>query len=470
MRRVVQIVPAAALIVGLILVLSAGSSPYRLLMRVSDANGLRNGSPVVIGGVAVGSVHLDAHERFVTIELNLSRQHAPLGRDVTAAIVAQNVLGQKQVSLTAGDPRLHPAPSGYLIPAAQMTASADLGQLLSTLDAPTRSRLAVLVNELGTAFYGRQLDFHRFITELVPALESGSNLLGQLASENAALGNVLHNANAFVGSLAASRLQIADGLGALGQATQTVAGRQQSLHATLHAAPGALASTRGFLASLQATTGPLASTARLISATGPSLRTALERIAPFTAAATPALQAATSQTAPALTALAASGTPNAGALLPTLLNASTLVRQQVPAVGDALSGSVDNLLALLDNWAHAIQFRDGISHVFRGEATIAPSEYTRLLANLGIPRASGSPARPVHAKRPATPVTTPSAPSATPSPSVHLSVPGLLGGAAAGLKQTLGSLTQSLTSAVNNPTTQSVAGKVKSLLGYLLHP
>ena len=234
------IVSAAAVVVALVLVLSGGSSPYRLLMRVSDADGLRNGSPVVIGGVSVGSVHLDAHERFVTIELNLGRKYAPVGRNVTAAIVSQNVLGQKQVSLTAGDARRDPAASGYLIPAAQTSSSADLDQLLSTLDGPTRSRLAVIVNELGTAFYGRQLDFHQFITELVPALESGSNLLGQLASENAALGTLLQNTNAFVGSLAASRVQIADGLDALGLATQTIAGRQQALRATLHAAPGAL--------------------------------------------------------------------------------------------------------------------------------------------------------------------------------------------------------------------------------------
>jgi phospholipid/cholesterol/gamma-HCH transport system substrate-binding protein len=470
MRRLIQIVPAAALIVVLVLVLSAGSSPYRLLMRVGDADGLRNGSPVVIGGVSVGSVHLDAHERYVTIELNLSRKYAPVGRNVTAAIVSQNVLGQKQVSLTAGDTRRDPAGSGYLIPAAQTAASADLDQLLSTLDDRTRSRLAVLVNELGTAFYGRQLDFHQFITELVPALESGSNLLGQIASENTQLGDLLHNADAFVGSLAASRVQIADGLDALGQATQTIAGRQQSLRATLHAAPQALASTRAFLASLQATTGPLASTARLLSATAPSLRTALQRTTPFTAAATPALQAATSRTAPALSALAASGTPNAGALLPTLVNASALVRQQVPAVGDALNGSIDNLLALLDNWAHAIQFRDGISHIFRGEATIAPSEYTRLLANLGIARTSGSAPRAVHATSPAAPPTPSPAPSTPAAAPVHTTLPGVLGGAASRLNQTLGSLAQSLTGALNSSTAQSVTSKVKSLLGYLLKP
>jgi phospholipid/cholesterol/gamma-HCH transport system substrate-binding protein len=440
-------------------------------MRVSDADGLRDGSPVVIGGVSVGSVHLDAHERYVTIELNLSRRYAPVGRNVTAAIVSQNILGQKEVSLTPGDRRREPAASGYLVPGAQTYASADLDQLLSTLDAPTRSRLAVVVNELGTAFYGRQLDFHQFITELVPALESGSNFLGQLASENAVLGHLLQNTNAFVGSLAASRIQIADGLDALGEATQTVAGRQQSLRATLRAAPRALETARTFLASLQATTGPLASTARLLSSAAPSLQTTLERIAPFTAAATPALQAATSQTAPALSKLAASGTPNAGALLPTLVNTSDLVRQQVPAVGDALNGSIDNLLALLDNWTHAIQFRDGISHIFRGEGTIAPSIYTRLLANLGITPGSTGAARAVHAKpSAATPLTPPSATSTSPTQSVHGSAPGLLGGAASSVKQTLGSLTQSLAALLNNPATQSVGGKVQSLLGYLLKP
>jgi hypothetical protein len=53
---------------------------------------------------------------------------------------------------------------------------------------------------------------------------------------------------------------------------------------------------------------------------------------------------------------------------------------------------------------------------------------------------------------------------------VHISVPGLLGGATSGLKQTHGSVAQSLSTAVNNPTTQSLTGKVKSLLGYLLRP
>lgn len=476
MRRAVSLLAAAAVLLVLILVLSGGASPYRLQMNVGDADGLRDGSPVVIGGMSVGSVHLDAHPQYVTIQLNLSRRYAPVGRNVTAALVSQNVLGQKQVSLTPGDARGDGAPSGYLIPAAQTSTAADLDQLLDTLDAPTRSRLAELVNELGTAFYGRQLDFHQFITELVPALQSGANLLGQLASENAQLGQLLQRTHAFIGSLAASRTQIADGLGALGQATATIAGRQQALRATLHAAPGALATVRAFLASLQSTTEPLASTARLLGATAPSLLSTLQQIAPFTNAAAPALRTATSATAPALTALAATGTSDAARLQPTLANVSGLVRQQVPGVGDTLGGSVDNLFALLNNWAHAIQFRDGISHVFRGEATIAPSQYTRLLANLGITPGSNHAARSAHraaAAAPAEPAapsrpTPPAAPAASPPRS---GLPGTLAGATSGLKQLLGSLTQSLSGGATNASAQSGLGdKVKSLLGYLLKP
>jgi phospholipid/cholesterol/gamma-HCH transport system substrate-binding protein len=420
MRRLAAIGLAAAIAaIAVILIVTSGDGGYILKMRVADANGLRDGSPVVVGGVVVGSVHLDAHFSAVDITLTLDRSHAPVGRNATAAIVAQNVLGQKQISLTVGDPREAPAPSGYVIPSGQTSASTDLDQLLSTLDSPTRARLVVLVNELGTAFAGRKLDFRSFIGQVVPALESGDNVLGQLAQENQRLGTLLGNTDSFIASLAASRVQIADGLDALGRATQTFAGRQDALRSTLRLAPGTLATARSFLGDLQQTTVPLASAARLLTATAPSLTAVLDRLAPFTAAATPALQAATDNAAPALRALGDSSTSNVSALLPTVTDASALVRDQVPAVGDALNGSVDNLLALLHNWSRAIQFRDGISHVFRGEATLAPSMYSRLLANLGIglpkPAASARQVASRAAARPASlPPVQPPPPAASP--------------------------------------------------------
>jgi hypothetical protein len=60
-------------------------------------------------------------------------------------------------------------------------------------------------------------------------------------------------------------------------------------------------------------------------------------------------------------------------------------------VSNTLNHSVDNLLAVLDNWSRAIQFRDGLSHVFRGEASIT-TDVVESLVN----RMLGSKTMPAH--------------------------------------------------------------------------
>ena len=57
--------------------------------------------------------------------------------------MAQNVLGQKQVTLELGDTD-DEAPDGYKIPAPQIEETADLDELLNALDPDTRTRLAVV--------------------------------------------------------------------------------------------------------------------------------------------------------------------------------------------------------------------------------------------------------------------------------------------------------------------------------------
>ena len=111
-------------------------------------------------------------------------------------------------------------------------------------------------------------------------------------------------------------------------------------------------------------------------------------------------------------------------------------------MGDTLNGSIDNLLALLDNWAHAIQFRDGIGHVFRGEATLSPRRKTP-----GCSRFSASPRPPSAPRRSFTLEASlgvlgelvaaglrPRRPRRASAAPVPVSAPGLRGGATSGLE------------------------------------
>ena len=68
---------------------------------------------MTIGGVKAGtvSVRLGDGEKVVA-DLELDREHAPVGRDASAAITAVNFLGRKRVELDKGRVA-DPAPSGH---------------------------------------------------------------------------------------------------------------------------------------------------------------------------------------------------------------------------------------------------------------------------------------------------------------------------------------------------------------------
>ena len=381
MRRVVPIVLAALVAVVAVVLLSGGSDTYTVKLRLANAQGLRKGSPIVVGGVPIGTVDLDANQRDVVVKLNIKRKYAPIGRNATAAVIAQNVLGQKQVRITPGDKR-DPAPEGYTIPSSQIIETTDLDQLLATLDPDTRTRLAVLINETGTGFAGRKLDFKHFLRDLAPALSSGTDVLGQLTRGNRTLTRLLDTSDHFVAAITPQRRKISRMLDVIGQMTETVAARRAALRETLRRAPGGLASARGFLAELRQTTHPLAITGRQLAAAAPSLQLALDRIEPFRRAAAPALATVRRSTAPALRRLGVDGTPALRRVGSTAERLKALSQNELPPVGGALNKSVDNLFAVLENWSRAIQFRDRLGHMFRGEASIAPDLFDSVIGRL----------------------------------------------------------------------------------------
>jgi phospholipid/cholesterol/gamma-HCH transport system substrate-binding protein len=381
MRRLVPaLLAAGALLVAVLLVGGGSDDTYTLKLRLANAGGLRNGSPVVIGGVPIGQVHLNAHRDYVEAELQIKRKYSPIGKDAIAGIIAQNVIGQKQVRVQPGDRRV-PAADGYQLPAGQVLETTDLDQLLSTLDPDTRTRLAILINETGTAFAGRKLDFSTFMREFAPALSSGGKVLNELTVDNRALTRLVGTSDRFVAALARDRKKLARVLDNAGQAAETVATKREQLRATLRQAPGGLRSARTFLAELRRTTTPLGETAKLLTRTAPSLSQVLDRIGPFERQAGPTIRSL-EPLGPIMHRTGVHTSPQLKRLIPTSADLVKLLSTEVPPAGSTLNGSVDNALAAVDNWAHAIQFRDGMGHIFRGEASVAPDAVTSLVDRL----------------------------------------------------------------------------------------
>ncbi len=377
--RLITRVAGVAAIVAVAVILLSGGTSYVIHLRMADALGLRNGSKVVEGGVQVGTVKLGlGPDDQVLATLHIQSRYAPIGRDATAQVTSLNLLGQKSLQLAPGD-RRDAAPSGYTLPA-RVTPATDLDQVLDVLAPDTRSRLTILIDEAGAAFVGRRQDFSALLGELPGSLSAGANLLGALDGNNRTLAELVSNSDGFITALDGRRSELARLVDTLGQTAVTVEPRDAALGNTLRRLPGTLVTAQRFLADLRRTTVPLGPAARDIETVAPPVDAVLLQIAPFTRAARPALSQATTD-APELTELAIKATPVLRVAAPTLEDLSTASVDLAP-VTQALSKSVDNIIATAWNWSHAVELRDGLSHLFRAEFTFSTKTVSYLVQRL----------------------------------------------------------------------------------------
>ncbi|HYF24387.1 MAG TPA: MlaD family protein [Baekduia sp.] len=385
-RIVVAALVVAAVLTTALLAASGGDDDrYAFRAELDNALGLREGSLVTAGGVEIGKVDVDlGRGDRVVVTGRLDEGQGPIGRDARASITSVNLLGQKRLELVKGSAATRPAPSGSTIPSSRITASTDLDEVLAVLAPDVRARLRVLLNEAGAAVVGRGADIGRLLDTLPPTVAKATAVVDRVAADTATLERLLVRSDEVVGDLAAERRSVSRVVDRAGQAAASFAGRRAELRRTLQGAPGALGSLQRFLAQLERAAVPLGPAARDIRASAPELLRTVDELEPFRAAVTPVLQTA-QRTAPQLTRLADGALPVLRRATPSARRLAGFASELVP-VTDTLDKSVHNLIGTVDNWSRAVQYRDGLSHIFRGEAGMTPQtlegvmgRYLRLL-------------------------------------------------------------------------------------------
>jgi phospholipid/cholesterol/gamma-HCH transport system substrate-binding protein len=378
-----------ALVAIAVLVLSTGGTVRHVRLMLANANGLRQGSDVKIGGAKVGSVEKLSltPQGGVVADLAVDPAKARIGAGVSAAITTANLLGAEYVELTPGDPS-RPLASSATIASSQITVPTDLDQVLGVLDADTRTRLQILINELGIAITHRSGDFSAALQQLAPSAVAANRLLTALVSDNHTLGDTVRHADGFIHEITAQRRALVNTVDAAGQTMETVAQRSGQLGETIARAPGTLASLQHFLSDLQATATPLDPAARALIATAPALQSTLIQLSPFERAARPTLAQATA-VAPSLTSLGTQATPVLNQANTPLRTLAKVVADAAPAVTWA-DRSIEDALGAVQGWARSIQLRDGVGHYFRGHITISTALIDELAG--GITRSLASPA------------------------------------------------------------------------------
>ena len=437
--------------VVVVVVLVSGGGGYTVRVQLNNADGLRDGAQVKIGGVPVGSVSSLGlgQDDVVEARLTLDSGHR-VTTMASAAIVPSDLLGSMYVQLTPGTGT--PQPSGATIPASRVTYPVQLDQVLNVLDANTRARLGILIDEAGTALTGRGVDFNQLLTLLPQDFSDGSRMLGQVVSDNHTLADLIAHANAFIADLTPQRSELIALIHAAGRTMTTTAARQADLRAILAKAPSTLASAQRFLAELRQTAEPLKPAAQAITLAAPRLTTTLDQLPGFQRAAQPALSTAV-RAAPLLGELGTQAAPVIEAAQPTARELASFTHSS-GTFSTVAGASIDNALGLIEGWARSIQTSDDIGHVFHGRALVG-AEFLRSLLGSATTTLS-TPSRPAHSA-PAASTHTPTAASKTTTPAAS-PVAKVLGG----LGQTLSGLGQKVSGLG-----QKVIGGVGQLLGDL---
>lgn len=350
---------------------------------LTNASGLKNGSAVRVHGLTAGRVDLRLdNSDHVIATLKLEKGAPTIRKDASAQIVAANFLGQKRIELDPGK-KGREAPDGFRMPASRVSTPTDLDTVLDVFDLDTRLRTQVLLSELGQAVVGRRVDIRTFLHEFPIGVEDAARDLKLLKTDNATMRTLVERSDRFVGEAASHRKQLQRLVDTVGGATGTLNVRRAELRATLARAPGTLRTLRGFLGDLQNTATPLGPAARDITATAPVLDAALDQVPALRKAATPTLATAT-RVAPRLTALSLGATPVLRRANPAARELATFAETS-PKLATTLDRSADNIIPILENWSRAIQFRDQLGHVFRGEAAISPDLYKTMIDRLTAP-------------------------------------------------------------------------------------
>jgi virulence factor Mce-like protein len=369
-----------AVVLGVVLLTGGPRDETSVRLVVPSALGLRDDSEVRVGGVPVGRVRelgLTSGDD-VEVVLGVKNDSVTVGQDASVAIKSLNLLGEKYVELNPGTPAAS-HPSVVTIPASRVTPATDLDQVLDVLDTPTRERLAILINEAGTALTGRHADFSELLTRLPPSLETATHLLNDVVSDNHTLAGLIQDSDRFLATTVKETADLGHFVDSAKGAAQTFAQKDDQLASTLAAAPGGLSALRGFLADLRTTAPPLGQAARRLSATAPDLEDTLDELAPFRNTIQPTLREA-KDVAPSLSRLGQEATPVIARSEPALTSLdrfATAVRPLTETLGDT---AMPDILGFLEGWGRTVQGRDGLSHQFHGRASFGTDFFRHLLA------------------------------------------------------------------------------------------
>ncbi len=142
-----------------------GASSHTMKIVFPSADGLVSGSDVLEAGSKIGYIAdiQPTQNNSALVTISVEDDHWPLHKGITAFIRPKSLLGEKYVDLHDGAQTAAAYDASTVLTAPQNADPVELDQFINSLDAPTRTAIRVLLDDLGAGIAGRGPDLNAAI-------------------------------------------------------------------------------------------------------------------------------------------------------------------------------------------------------------------------------------------------------------------------------------------------------------------
>jgi ABC-type transporter Mla subunit MlaD len=354
-----------------------GGSGYQVRAIFDNAAYAVPGEEVRVAGERVGKIDsLDvAYERKAAVTFSIDTPgFSPFHKDAHCTIRPQSLIGEKYVECTPGSsnsPVLDVVPDGqpgagkHLLPVQSTSSPVDIDLIGDINRLPYRQRLAIIINEFGTALAGRGKDLNEAIHRANPALRETDRVLALLANQNKVLADLAVNSDRVIAPLAAKRRNIAHFINAANATGTATAERSADIERTFQRLPAFLRELRPTLQQLGDFADQTTPVLTDLHTAAPDLNRFITALAPFSRAATTSVVSLGKATV--------IGRPAIVRSLPLTRQLATFAKNALPVSKnlDALTksfdktGGIERLMDYIFFQVTAINGFDGVSHYLR---------------------------------------------------------------------------------------------------------
>ena len=207
MRRIILLTALLATLAAWVTSMAGASDSHTYHIQMYNAFGIVNGSNVRIAGVDIGTV-TDlgiTPEKRADLTVETSGPLGVLGKDTRCASQPQSLIAEYFITCNPKGPALE---DGGTIPPSHVTETVQPDLVQNTLRESYKDRLALLINEFGTALAGNPEDLNEAIRLGSPALRKLKAALHILASENRTIRDLNANSDTIITQLANRRSDV----------------------------------------------------------------------------------------------------------------------------------------------------------------------------------------------------------------------------------------------------------------------